>query len=193
MTLPWPDHLLTLDDWAALPPDPSRRFELVEGVLVVAPRPALLHQLAMVRLAAALEDQLPDELVAVGEVEVVVDSGETTAGSATVRVPDVIVLPTAVAERNPTRVAAHDVLVAVEIVSPGTKTTDRVTKLAEYAEAGIPGYWIVDLDPLAVTMTAQLLVDGVYEVIAEDEGVLRLSTPIEVTIDLPRLTDVRRS
>jgi hypothetical protein len=41
----------------------------------------------MVRLTAALEDRLPDELVAVGEVEVVVDSGETTAGSATVPQP----------------------------------------------------------------------------------------------------------
>jgi Uma2 family endonuclease len=62
---------------------------------------------------------------------------------------------------NPARVAAHDVVVAVEIVSPGTKVTDPVTKPAEYAEAGIPGYWIVDLDPPVVTMTAQVLVDGV--------------------------------
>lgn len=193
MTLPWPDHLLTLDDWAALPPDPSHRFELVEGVLVVVPRPAVLHQLAMVRLAAALQDQLPDGLVAVGEVEVVVDSGGTTASPATVRVPDVIVLPTAVAERNPARVAAHDVVVAVEILSPGTKATDRVTKQVEYAQAGVPGYWIVDLDPPVVTMTAQLLVDGVYEVTADGDGVVQLITPIEVTVDLRRLTDVRRS
>ncbi len=127
MTLPWPDRLLTLDDWAALPPDPSRRLELVEGVLVAAPRPALLHQLALGRLVAAVQDQLPVGLVAVGEVEIVVDPGATAAGAAvgqttgpaTVRVPDVIVVPAAVAEQNPARVAAADVLVAVEIVSPG--------------------------------------------------------------------------
>jgi Uma2 family endonuclease len=200
MTLPWPDRLLTLDDWAALPPEPSRRFELVEGVLVVAPRPALLHQLALGRLVTAVQDQLPDGLVAVGEVEVVVDSGGTAAcstagqgtGPATVRVPDVIVVPAAVAEQNPARVAAADVLVAVEIVSPGTKAMDRVTKQVEYARAGIPGYWIVDLDPPAVTMTAQLLVDGVYEVTADGDGVLQLLTPIEVALDRRGLTDVRR-
>lgn len=200
MTLPWPDRLLTLDDWAALPPDPSRRFELVEGVLVVAPRPALLHQLALGRLVAAVQDQLPVGLVAVGEVEIVVDPGATAAGAAvgqttgpaTVRVPDVIVVPAAVAEQNPARVAAADVLVAVEIVSPGTKAMDRVAKQAEYAWAGIPGYWIVDLDPPAVTMTAQVLVDGVYEVTADGDGVLQLLTPIEVVLDLRTLTDVRR-
>ena len=200
MTLPWPDRLLTLGDWAALPPDPSRRFELVEGVLVEAPRPALLHQLALGRLVAAAQDQLPVGLVAVGEVEIVVDPGGTAGstsgqgtGPATVRVPDVIVVPAAVAEQNPARVAAADVLVAVEIISPGTKAMDRVTKQVEYARAGIPGYWIVDLDPPAVTMTAQLLVDGVYEVTADGDGVLHLLTPIEVALDLRRLTDVRRS
>lgn len=192
MTLPWPERLLTLDDWADLPTDSSRRFELVEGVLVATPRPAVLHQLAIVRLCAALQERLPDELVAVGEMEVVVASGATT-GAATVRVPDVIVVPTAVAEQNPARVAAPDVVVAVEVVSPGTKVTDRVTKPVEYAEAGIPGYWIVDLDPPAVTMTAHLLVDGAYEITAEGDGVLRLITPIEVMIDLRRLTDLRRS
>lgn len=76
---------------------------------------------------------------------------------------------------------------------PGTKVTDRVTKPAEYAQAGIPGYWIVDLDPPVVTMTAQVLVDGVYEVTGEGDGVLRLITPIEAAIDLRRLTDLRRS
>lgn len=56
---------------------------------------------------------------------------------ATVRFPDVVVVPTRVAERNPPRLDAADVLLAVEIISPGTRRTDRVTKLTEYADAGI--------------------------------------------------------
>jgi hypothetical protein len=39
-TLSRPDRLLGLADWDRLPPDPTRRYELVEGVLLVAPRPA---------------------------------------------------------------------------------------------------------------------------------------------------------
>jgi len=58
--LPWPDRLLSLDDWDALPEDPTRRFELIEGVMLVVPRPASLHQRAMVRLAEALDRQLSD-------------------------------------------------------------------------------------------------------------------------------------
>jgi uncharacterized protein with FMN-binding domain len=36
-------------------------------------------------------------------------------------------------------------------------------------------------------------VDGVYEVTADGDGVVQLITSIEVTVDLRRLTDVRRS
>jgi Uma2 family endonuclease len=35
----------------------------------------------------------------------------------------------------------------------GTRCTDTVTQPAEYADAGIPTYWIIDLDP-PVTLTA---------------------------------------
>lgn len=38
MTLAWPNHLLTLDDWEALPEDELLRLELVEGVLAVVPQ-----------------------------------------------------------------------------------------------------------------------------------------------------------
>jgi Uma2 family endonuclease len=190
--MPWPDHLLTLPEWDALPQDVTRRFELVEGVLLVVPRPALLHQLAMIRLATALGEQLPDGLIAVGDVEVVIAPGDPMSGDpATVRVPDVIVVPSALAASNPSRVDACDVQVAIEILSPGTKTTDRVTKLVEYATAGIPGYWLIDLDPPVVTMTAFTLVDGEYELTADGHGVLELLTPLPVHVDLDQLTHLR--
>ena len=64
----------------------------------------------------------------------------------TVRIPDIIITREARVAANPSRLEATDVLVAVEILSPGTGTTDRVTKRHEYANAGIPRYWLVDLD-----------------------------------------------
>ncbi|MFF5176200.1 Uma2 family endonuclease [Micromonospora sp. NPDC000089] len=46
-----------------------------------------------------------------------------------------------------------DVLLVVEIVSPGSEGIDTVTKRSEYAAAGIPRYWVVDQDqPQTVTM-----------------------------------------
>jgi Uma2 family endonuclease len=38
----------------------------------------------------------------------------------------------------------------IEILSPGTSRTDRVTKAQIYARYGVPAYWIVDPEQEAV-------------------------------------------
>jgi Uma2 family endonuclease len=181
--LPWPDHLLSLQEWDALPEDTSHHLELVEGVLVVAPRPAPMHQRAAQRLAALLDEQLPDHLTSLVDVEVAI----TTGHPATVRAPDVAVVRNELAERNPPRLAAIEVLLAVEIMSPGTRKTDQVTKPAEYAEAGIPHYWLIDLTAPA-TLTAYRLVDGYYEIVADTSEAITLTKPGRVTVDVATLT-----
>lgn len=181
-TAPWPDHLLTISEWDALAEDGSRSQELVEGVLLVVPRPAPRHQRAVVRLAAGLDSQLPDDLTALADVEILIEA----AYPATVRVPDVVVVPASRVEQNAPRLDAADVVLVVEVVSPGTGRTDRVTKLMEYADAGIPQYWLVDLDPQP-SMTAHTLVDGEYEVVAQGSGSISLSSPVPLRIDLPSL------
>ncbi len=45
-----------------------------------------------------------------------------------------------------------------EIISPGARKTDEVDKLAEYAQAGIPEYWIIDLKKK--TVRVYLLPEG---------------------------------
>ena len=71
------------------------------------------------------------------------------------------------------RVRAADVLLAVEILSDGTRRVDRVLKFAEYAEAGIPGYWIIDLDEPA-SLRAFTLVGDAYELSGEFSGPVTL-------------------
>jgi Uma2 family endonuclease len=62
-----------------------------------------------------------------------------------VREPDVYVLR---AENDPEDDGlfqrAENVLLAVEIMSPGSGITDWVEKMSEYADAGIPHYWIIE-------------------------------------------------
>jgi Uma2 family endonuclease len=48
----------------------------------------------------------------------------------------------------------------VEVVSPDDPVRDLVTKRSEYAQAGIPEYWIVD--PQAETITVLRLEDATY-------------------------------
>lgn len=187
--LPWPDHLVTLEEWKALPEDNRFRVELVEGVLLVSPRPLFLHQRAVTRLCYWLDEQLPDQLSALSEIEMVV----TGSPLATVRIPDVVVLDAELADTNPARCKPSDVSLAVEVLSDGTARTDKIMKFAEYADAGIVNYWIVDLDA-PVSLLRYHLIEGEYELFGEHAGTVTVEldgNPVE--LDLDRLVARRPS
>ncbi|MGH2718097.1 MAG: Uma2 family endonuclease, partial [Actinomycetota bacterium] len=62
-------------------------------------------------------------------------------------IPDLIVVARPKAETlGMTMNAAADIALAIEIVSPGSHTLDRVTKPTLYAQAGIPNFWRVEVD-----------------------------------------------
>lgn len=177
-SLTWPDHLLSLAEWADLPVPEDRHYELVDGVLLVSPRPSGRHQRAIMRLAAAIDAQLPRDLTALPEAELVIDAGTV----ATVRVPDILVTRYDLVEQhNLVRYGAGDVLLVVEIVSPGSRSTDRVSKVAEYANAGIASYWILDLE--AGTITVLQAEEGVYVPLSQT-GIAEVTTPVPLRIDL---------
>lgn len=183
MTLSWPNHLLTLEEWEALPVDTAMRLELAEGMLVMSPMPLPWHQRVVMRIGYRIDDQLPPALTALTEVEVVISDPPLT-----IRVPDAVVTRSHVVDPNPSRLAATDVLLAAEVLADGTRRVDRVLKFFEYAEAGIPQYWIVDLDPPA-SLTAYLLVGDVYELSGEHTGSVTLDVAGHpVTLDLHSLT-----
>ena len=186
MALPIPRELMTLDEWDALPEDNSAHYELQEGVLVVSPKPARKHQRALVRLASQMERQLPPDWEVLPDFEVVVQA----EGPATVRAPDLVMVPT---EGPDKRVPASEVLLAVEIISPGSRKIDIHMKPFEYADAGIAHYWVVDLDPPAPSIT-------VYGLGAPDDGYVESQTatgellvvePFEMQIDIGALVERR--
>jgi Uma2 family endonuclease len=181
LTIPWPNHLLTLEEWEALPHE-GVRLELVEGVVAVSPQPYPWHQFACHNLARHANDQLSRDLITLGEIEIVLADPPLT-----IRIPDLIVTHTARYEANPPRLAASDVLLAVEILSDGTRRIDRVLKFSEYAEAGIPQYWIIDLDA-PTSLLAYALIDGTYELSGEHTGAVTLDVAGHpVALDLPAL------
>jgi Uma2 family endonuclease len=183
VTLSWPNHLLTLEEWDALPEVEGVRLELAEGLVVMSPIPLSLHQRAAMRLGYRIDEQLPRDLTAVSGVEVIVCDPPPT-----VRVPDVSVSFSRTVERNPARLRASDVLLAVELLSDGTRKVDKILKFSEYAEAGIPQYWIIDLDG-PTSMLAYILVNGNYELSGEHTGKAALDVAGHpVSIDLPALT-----
>ena len=164
----YPDHLLTLDDWVALPDHEQHHIEVCEGVLIASPPPGNRHDHAEMMLAMQLDDQLPGDLCVLGGVEVLVSDNPLT-----VRKPDVIVVDRSLGEADPDRAPVGEVRLVVEITVPGTARTDRVTKFSEYAEAGVPQYWIVDLDGPPV-MAVFTLEDGWYRYDGDRTGTATL-------------------
>jgi len=75
----------------------------------------------------------------------------------------------------------------IEVVSPTSRRRDRVHKMVEYAEAGIPYYWLVELEP-DVEILAFVLSDGGYrEATRLSAGSAELPGPVPLRIDVDRL------
>lgn len=142
-----PQRLLTVADYLALPEDAEVHHELQEGILVMSPRPVPDHQLCQRRISRRIEDQLPSGLEVLPEVDVDLQLAPDDR-PATVRAPDIVVVPRAALERVRREgglLRAAEVILVVEIISPGSRRLDTIVKHSEYADAGVPHYWVVDL------------------------------------------------
>ena len=176
--LGWPYDLLTLEEWNRLEPHEEHRTECVEGALVLAPRPHYRHQIISTELVTQLKAQLPADLVAIPDVDILL-----TEVPLTMRAPDLVVVPLSVIQARPDQLTARDVRLVVEIVSPGSRRMDRVMKRDEYAEAGIAEYWLLDGEPL--TLTAYALDGSSYRLTGEFAGLSELEAcgePIRLDI-----------
>lgn len=136
-----PHSVTTLDEFFALPEDNTRRHELLDGIYVVSPPPSFRHQRAVMtlyrRLAPAIDDN-PDVLLFPVPGDIVLDAR-------TVAEPDLFVIPKPASVDVQWRDVGRPLLV-IEILSPRTAGRDRGVKRRLYQQAGIPEYWIVDLD-----------------------------------------------
>lgn len=131
---PW-----TVDDL----PDDDRRWELVDGVPIVSPAPSVRHARTLTRLTRVLgevvdQDQLLQN-VGVGTREI--DH----------RVPDLVVVRAGIEVDGLPRLLPEHIQLAVEVVSPSSVTTDRITKPAQYAAWGVEAFWRVEIDPISLT------------------------------------------
>lgn len=132
----YPEHF-TIDDLYALPDD-GMRHELVDGTLLVSPPPANRHQLVVTRLARLLATAMPHE------IEVLDGPGVRLSGSRVLQ-PDLVIGPRAELTADVLYLPTRAVLAIIEVVSPSNSATDRITKPALYAAAGIPTYIRVEL------------------------------------------------
>lgn len=165
------------------------RVELVEGHLTVSPPPTPWHSRASYLLTSALRDALPSGWEVYQEVGVDLDLAPVDQ-PAFVRIPDLTVVRADAVRRLRAEggiFRASDALLLVEVLSPGTIRTDQVVKRDEYADAGIPHYWIVDIrEPVSVTTFQQAGEFG-YADGHEVTGVFRIAEPFPFEVELSGL------
>ncbi|MBA3944326.1 MAG: Uma2 family endonuclease [Herpetosiphonaceae bacterium] len=153
----------TYADYAAVPDD-GHRYEIIEGVLYMAPAPGSAHQSAVTWFIFYLTTYV--QVPGLGRVFTAPFDVELAPG--TVVQPDVtVVLALNLGVVTPRGIVGAPDLV-VEIASPSTATHDRSTKLQVYSQAGIREYWIVD--PHAHTVELLVLEHGSYRTVSVFQG-----------------------
>lgn len=138
----------TVEEVRALPED-GRRYELVDGELLVTPAPWEMtpaptwrHGDAVRALFRRLDAWLAEHRA--GDVRFA--PAAVSFDDRTVVEPDLFVVPLVGGRAPRSWDEAGRLLLAIEVLSPGSARADRVVKRALYQRVGVPEYWIVFLD-----------------------------------------------
>jgi Uma2 family endonuclease len=176
---PKPGEPFTVDDLERMPDD-GRRYELIDGMLIVSPAANMPHQRVATVLAHLLEDACPDDLVVFGAPVNVRFSFRSALE------PDVVVARAA--DSGGVRLTRAPLLVA-EVLSPDSVLRDLSLKKAFYERYGIASYWVVDPDLDRPSLRAFDLDGGFYTEVADVTGSEKFSArkPFSVEIAPDRL------
>ncbi|MGI5503303.1 Uma2 family endonuclease [Lentzea sp. CA-135723] len=177
--------VLTVSQYAALGAAESGYRELVEGRLVQSPTASPDHNYACGNLISQLSAQLPAHLQVSYALDVDLELAPADAPGF-VRRPDLVVFHRgAVADLVP----ASEVVLAVEVLSAHSHYTDRRCKRLDYAEAGIPFYWLVDLTAPVSLTALRLTPDRSYEEALPVVEVFEARDPFPLRLVLDQLID----
>lgn len=135
--------------------DTNHLIEFSQGILEVLPMPSQKHQLIVLYLYRLLLNFTA--VRSLGTVLVAPMRVQLWPGK--FREPDILFMQAEHEARRGEQFWQGADLV-MEVVSPDDRLRDTETKRREYAQAGIPEYWIVD--PTEEQITVLALVDGIY-------------------------------
>ncbi|TCK20092.1 Uma2 family endonuclease [Pseudonocardia endophytica] len=184
-----PPHPLTVAEYLDVGEAEPGRTELAEGQLLMSSGPVPDHIHAGMEIAYQLRGQVPPEWEALTEPDIDLQLAPPDAPG-TVRRADVVVVTREARRRVRAErgfIRASEVVVAVEVLSPGSVRTDHVVKRSEYADAGIPHYWIVDLSEPVSLLACHLAGEFGYADGGVVTGTYSATTPFPVALDLDAL------
>lgn len=146
---------LTYHDYLLLPDD-GKRYEILDGDLLMTPSPVPRHQLVVGRFLHHIMTYLethPIGTVFTAPCDVVLSETDIVE-------PDLIVVLTNGRARITEKNVQGPPDVVMEVLSPSTAARDRDLKRKRYERFEVQEYWLVDPDQNSLEMLA--LQDGTY-------------------------------
>jgi Uma2 family endonuclease len=168
------------DTWTA---EQCAGIEIVDGMVVVSPSASKRHNRLARMIANVLDAAGGAHWNADTDFDVRLQDVPLNN-----RRPDVTVYRADTIDLLPA--LPEHVLLVVEVVSPGSETTDRIVKSEQYARAGIAFYWRVEQAATGAPILYTYVLDqasGGYRDGEVFTGLVKLTTPLVVEIDLTAL------
>ncbi|MFG0284136.1 MAG: Uma2 family endonuclease [Phycisphaerales bacterium JB039] len=154
----------------------SECLQLVDGVVLMSPRPTPLHQTILRLVLRQIERYLDDHPGAACFPEVDWELRPDTVYS-----PDIACYAPGRIGDIPARLTTAPDLI-IEILSPGTKAFDLTTKKDDYETCGVGEYWTID--PVDVRLRCyRRSGDRLLEAVPEEGAVASVALP-GLTLDL---------
>ena len=127
---------ITIEEFMLMPKDEHKKYELIDGIVYMAPSPSREHQM----IAHEIHGQMYPVLkqlgcTAAGELDI--------SWNGNVLRPDMMVFCNRDDEIPE---------IVFEILSPSTRYCDLAIKLVKYQQMGVKEYWIVDPKTKSITV-----------------------------------------
>ncbi|MFI1463334.1 Uma2 family endonuclease [Nocardia carnea] len=180
ITPAWMHQQITAAEYDSWSEEQCAGIEVVDGMVLVSPSASKRHNRLARILANALDAAGGPEWNADTDFDVRLQDVPLTN-----RRPDVVVYRADTIDITPTR--PEHVLLVVEVVSPGSETTDRIVKVNQYAKAGIAFYWRVEQTATGVPLIYTYVLDPATSTYRTGEmytGIVKVSAPFPTEIDL---------
>jgi Uma2 family endonuclease len=176
----WMHEPVSAEQYATWTEEQCAGIEIVDGMVVVSPSASKRHNRLARVLANALDAAGGPDWNADTDFDLRLQDVPLNN-----RRPDVTVYRADTIDVVPTR--PEHVLLVVEVVSPGSETTDRIVKADQYAKAGIAFYWRVEHAATGAPIVHTYVLDPARGSYREDQvftGVVKPTAPFPVELDL---------
>ena len=143
MNVAKPLEIKTLTEFETMPKEEGWNYELIDGIVLMSPRPSSTHQIISGNLYFELRTALKGKnCIPIQEIDLVLE-GENF-------IPDLMVICNE--DIRDIKRYEKPPLIAIEIVSPTSGSRDYITKRRKYEQLGIQEYWIVSPEEKCITV-----------------------------------------